>query len=80
MRDRCSRRGMFAALGLLAAGCSSVVAPSGIPVNLATYEGDGLSCYTNAQPYFLIPDPSVGTAMLATGETGRVGGSPIPLA
>ena len=66
---------------VLAAGCNSALAPLGTPVTLATYEGDGLACYTNAQPYLLVPDPDVGTAMVATAEAGYIpAGTPVPLA
>jgi len=78
MRQGLSQGRVLVVLVLLCAGCSS--GPSGNPVKLATYDGDGSSCYTNAEPYLLIPDPETGTAMIPTAEAGHVSGDPIPLA
>jgi hypothetical protein len=79
MRHRFSPPRLFAALVVVATGCSSA-APSGTPVKITTYDGDGLSCYTNAEPYLLIPNSEAGTAMIGTAEAGHIPGSPIPLA
>lgn len=52
----------------------------GEPVALATYDGDGTSCYTNAEPYLLVPDAPTGVAMVGLQGVATASGGRLPVA